>query len=72
MLVKREVEQCERRTLQKTGTNIADVKQKNATAGLSYNEVLAVLAQTSKAKSNEEITSEPLDVKAIIDRTKNN
>lgn len=54
------------------GTNIADVKRKNATAGLSYNEVLAVLAQTSKAKSNEEIASEPLDVKAIINRTKNN
>lgn len=52
------------------GTNIADVKQKNATAGLSYNEVLAALAQTSKAKSKEEIASEPLDASAIIDRTK--
>ena len=53
------------------GTNIADVKQRNAAAGLSYNEVLAVLAQTSKVKSNEEIASELFDTTAIIDRTKN-
>jgi hypothetical protein len=34
------------------GTNIDEVKQRNASSGLSYNEALTLLAQTSGYSSN--------------------
>lgn len=42
------------------GTDIDEVKKLNAASGISYNDVLALLAQASEVQTADEIPLEPL------------
>ena len=49
------------------GTDIDEVKRLNAASGLSYNDTLAILAQTKEVKPVEEMPHKPLHENLEVD-----
>ena len=51
------------------GTDIDRVKQLNAASGLSYNDTLALLAQSKEVKTVDEVPLRPLKENLEVDST---